>query len=82
VTTLTENPDVVRAELAEANRTVNAAYEQLPRALRERLDIGAADHREAEIDAAIGAGDPERARATIGAWRRHWLAEFEGIAFA
>ncbi len=66
----------VREELAAAVRRVNAGYARLPAPTRESIEI-AYGGLGAEVDAAIAAGDRERAEAAIRAWREHWLAEFE-----
>jgi hypothetical protein len=66
----------VRPEVAAAVRAVNAAYNRLPASEGATIEI-AYDGLDREIDAAIHAGDRERAEAAIRAWRQHWLAEFE-----
>lgn len=66
----------VREELAVAVRRVNAEYARLPAPTQESIEI-AYDGLEAEVDAAVAAGDRERAEAAIRAWKQHWLAEFE-----
>jgi hypothetical protein len=67
----------VRAELAAAVRAVNARFARLPAEVQTRVDVAATDSLEAEVDAAILAGDRERAERAIAAWRDHWLATFE-----
>lgn len=67
-----------RAELADAVEAVNAAFAALPAEGQDAVDTAATDPLEAEVDAAIQAGDRPRARAAIRAWRQHWLAEIEG----
>jgi hypothetical protein len=62
--------------MAAAVRAVNAAYVSLPEAAQGLIEIGC-DGLGAEVDAAILAGDRDRALAAINAWKRHWLATFE-----
>jgi len=69
----------VRAELAAAVRAVNAAFDRLPVDAQQKVAV-AVDGLEAEIDAAILAGDRERAEAAIRAWREHWLETFREAA--
>lgn len=66
----------VGAELAAAVRRVNAAFSRLPTSTQDSIEIRY-DGLDREIDAAILAGDRERARRAIRAWRGHWLATFE-----
>ncbi|HET6999350.1 MAG TPA: hypothetical protein VFI03_12265 [Solirubrobacterales bacterium] len=66
----------INTELAAAVRAINAAYNRLSPAAQGRVEI-AYDAMEAEVDAAILAGDRTRALAAIRAWRGHWLSEFE-----
>jgi hypothetical protein len=69
-------PNSVRAELAAAVRAVNAAFNRLPAHLQDRLDV-TVDPLEAEVDAAVQAGDRDRALETIAAWRDSWLRRCE-----
>jgi hypothetical protein len=71
------SPPSARAELAAAVRAVNAAYARLPHSAQANIQI-AYDGIEAEIDSSILAGDQERARDAIRAWREYWLGRFAG----
>lgn len=70
----------VNAALANAVRVVNARFARLPKDTQDRIDIGGWDALEADIDAAILAGDRDHALAAIEAWRQHWVATFEEAA--
>jgi hypothetical protein len=70
------NEQEVHAALAEAIRVISAAYSDLPEPVQERLDV-TLDGIEGEVDAAILAGEPERAQDAIRAWRGYWLDRFE-----
>lgn len=65
-----------RAELAAAFEAVGAAYAALPPVAQDALDP-AHDPLEAEIDAAMQAGDRPRARDAIRRWKRFWLSAIE-----
>jgi hypothetical protein len=65
---------VVRAELAAAIGVVNDAFNRLPSKAQDELKI-VSGPLDAEIDAAIAAGDHDRARSAIAAWRGYWLDE-------
>lgn len=69
----------IRAELAAAIRTVNAAYNRLSTSAQDAIEIRY-DGLEAEIDRAIHADDRPRAERAIRAWRGHWVSEFERAA--
>lgn len=71
------SPRAIRAELAAAVRAVNASYARLPEPRPDAAPFGALDD---EIDAAILAGDRDRALAAIAAWRGHWLSTFRAPA--
>jgi hypothetical protein len=66
----------IRCELAAAVRAVNAAYGRLPRSIQDGVEIQY-DRFEADVDAAIFAGDRDGAARAITAWREHWIGEFE-----
>lgn len=66
----------VRAELAAAVRAVNAAFARLPAEAQAAIDP-TTDPCEREIEAAMQAGDRDRAMAAVRAWRGYWLAEIE-----
>lgn len=66
----------IRAQLAAAVRRVNAEFNRLPTSVQNRIEISW-HGVDAEVDAAILAGDRPRAEAAIAAWKRHWLATFE-----
>ncbi len=69
----------IRAELANAVRAVNVAFNCLPAEARDSLNI-AIDPCEAEVDKAIVADDRDRALAAIRAWRGYWLDRIERAA--
>lgn len=69
-------PPTIRAELAAAIRRVNAAFNRLSDEAQRQIDP-TVDACEAEVDAAILAGDRERALAAIRAWRGNWLDRIE-----
>lgn len=70
------NQPSVRSELAAAVRKVNAAFARLPAEAQGQVDV-AVDPVEAEVDAAILAGDRDRAIAAIRAWCGYWLDRIE-----
>lgn len=65
-------PPSVRSELAAAVRKVNAEFARLPGDARSQIDP-TVDACEAEVNAAILAGDRDRALRAVAAWRDHWL---------
>jgi hypothetical protein len=69
----------VTTELAAAVRKVNAAFYRLPRSTQDAIEIRY-DGLDKEIDAAILAGNRDRAQAAIRAWRGRWLREFARAA--
>jgi hypothetical protein len=69
-------PTTIRAELAAAVRKVNAEFHRLPAEAQDRLDVRT-DPVEAEVNAAMLAGDRDRAMAAIRCWREHWLDRIE-----
>ena len=67
----------LHAELRRAICDIARAYSALPPAAQARVDVGATDSLEQEVDRAVIAGDRERATAAIRAWRTWWRDEFE-----
>lgn len=65
----------IRAELAAALRTVNAAYSRLPE--DRRPDVSGRDDLDQAVDEACLSGDRHRALTAIAEWKRHWLGECE-----
>lgn len=65
-----------RAELAAAVRAVNAEFARLDDSARPRVEIVP----DADVDAAILAGDRDRAFTAIGDWRRQQLAAIREAA--
>jgi len=70
-------PTTPRAEFAAAIRQVNAAYNHLPESSRPDVAWNGLDR---EVDAALAAGDADRALAAIRAWKQHHLALIEEAA--
>lgn len=66
------SPPTIRAELANAVRAVNVAFNRLPAGAKREIHP-TVDPCEAEVDKAILAGDRDRAMAAIRAWRGYWL---------
>lgn len=68
----------VRGALANAVRQVNAQFNRLPKSKQDEIEIGNPE-LDREIDAAIVAGNRDRALVAITAWRSHWLREFAEV---
>lgn len=62
--------------MACAVRAVNARFDGLAPSVQSSIEIRF-DGLDGEVDAAILAGDRDRALAAIRAWKQHWLREFE-----
>lgn len=73
------NAPTIRCELAAAVRAINVAYNDLPASVQAGIDVYM-DGIEAEIDAAVKAGDRDRALSAIRAWQSYWLDRFERAA--
>jgi len=69
----------IRTELAAAVRAVNAAYNRLSENARTQIDPRT-DPVEIEVDAAVLAGDRDRAMDAIRAWRGYWIDRIERVA--
>jgi len=70
----------LNAELADAVRRVGALYERIPESRRPDVTGERWDALEAEIDAACGTNDRDRALTAITRWEDHARNVLEALA--